>query len=202
MSHNISRKEKRMKKSTSTIIYLTLCVASCCLGMQPQCHSHGEFEREDPDELRKWVLTNTVLQKSATLATKIRTIIANRYTGMEDLTENEQTYLLKEYRLRDGKTQDLSYTKQVFFERFIAWSSLKNISKNLVSESENIPSINPISVLIDQILAKIESASHINYQNNCAPSVPQSEYLSTILPTEEIPFIIDGDNERSIYYPH
>lgn len=177
-------------------LYLALVFAMpLCWGM----------DRGDSDEYRQWVLRKSAqkgLQSYKEMHDKIRTIIANRYTGMENLTEEEQAYLLKEYLLRDGETEDLSFTKQVFFERFLAWASLKNSSAKLISESGNIPSILPTSVLIDQILAKIESASHRNYRNNCAPSVPQVDKpLSLILPTEEIPFIFDDDEGSGYFSP-
>jgi hypothetical protein len=177
-------------------LYLALVFAMpLCWGM----------DHEDSDEYRKWVLHKTAqkgLLSYKKMHDTILTIIANRYTGMENLTEEEQAYLLKEYLLRDGETEDLSFTKQVFFERFLAWASLKNISATMVSKSESILSINPNSVPIDQILAKIEAAPHRNYRNNCAPSVPQVDKpLSLILPTEEIPFIFDDDEGSGYFSP-
>jgi hypothetical protein len=202
-------------------LYLALvCTMPLCWGMWP----------EDPDEYRKLVLHKSAQKGYVSyqeMHYKIRTIISNQYIGMEDLTEKEQNYLLKEFLLRDGDTQNLSFTEQVFFERFIAWTLLKNSSANLVSESKNIPSISPNSVFIDQILAKIEPFPHINYQNNCAPSAPEvddlngnkqtlairkkntpepfsrnfSETLSIILPTEEIPLTFDEDEGSGYFFP-
>jgi hypothetical protein len=183
-------------------LYLVLvCTMPLCWGI-----------RHDPDEWRRWVLEKSAqknLQSYQEMRSKIKTIISNHYTGMEDLTEKEKNYLLKEFLLRDGDTQNLSFTEQVFFEKFITWASLKKISTNLVSESKNIPSISSNSVLIDEIMAKLLPTQTTKITT--PPSVPQnasepfsrnfSETLSTILPTEEIPFLFDDDEGSGYFFP-
>lgn len=161
--------------------------------------------KDDPDELRKWVLKknvsqdfkDTVRQKSkniVTLATKVRKIIANRYQGITDFTISEQQLLLHNWPSIKTKLEDLPYTSEVFFEKFTDFVSPKNNATASQAEQLSLTENQRVSTNELPTLPPPEGASS-SYE-----ILRETEYLTSIrMNTPEI--FRQGPNEEGYFVP-
>jgi len=195
-------------------ILMLLANSSLCFSMSPLNPSYTKppsptepvsIIKKDVNNLRKRALSNATRQanfikieqkETLELEEKVKTLIMNRYEGLDTLSNDEQQTLMQDYQRKKELSEDLSYTREVFFEKLAEHVTAKKIVqvfKDLPywpeynsTEHQKATAMKELSQLPEEPVYENndQSTSTLFEQENARPVLSRAELYSLFTATD------------------